>query len=295
MKTLTREIFKNRILYLFISPFYILFLIFSVFPIFYSIYLSTQRWDGIGEMESVGLHNYKYMFNDPTFWQALVNNIALWIMGNAPQLFCALIVAYVINLSIVRFKGFFKIAFFLPNITAMVAVVIIFQSMFGNEYGLINFVLVELGLGRISWFNSEFGVRTVIATMIGWRYMGYNAIIFLAGLQRIPKDLYEAAELDGASKRLVFWKITLPMLRPIILFAVMMSTIGGFQIFTEPQVLAGNNMPPYPGSDTIVLYMFREAFTYQNYGYAASVSWVLFVIIGIISIINWKLFNKSDD
>ena len=295
MGALFKEIIKNRILYLFISPFYILFLIFSVFPIFFSMYLSTQKWDGIGEMKSVGLNNFKYMLTDPSFWQALVNNVALWVMGNAPQLFCALVVAFVINLSIVRFKGFFKIAFFLPNITAMVAVVIIFQSLFGNEYGLINFVLEKLGLGKIPWFNTEFGVRTIIAVMIGWRYMGYNAIIFLAGLQRIPKDLYEAAELDGARTHQVFWRITLPMLRPIILFAVMMSTIGGFQIFTEPQVLAGNNSSPYPGSDTIVLYMFREGFIYQNYGYAAAVSWVLFVIIGIISIINWKLFNKSDD
>ncbi len=291
---LLKEIFKNRTLYLFISPFYILFLIFSVFPIFYSIYLSAHKWDGIGEMKYVGFKNFSYMFHDPAFWQALVNNVALWIMSNAPQLVCALIVAFVINLAIVRFKGFYRIAYFLPNITAMVAVVIIFQSLFGNEYGLINFLLVKLGLGKIAWFNSAAGVRVVIAVMIGWRYMGYNAIIFLSGLQRIPKDLYEAAELDGAKTHQVFTKITLPMLRPIILFAVMMSTIGGFQIFTEPQVLAGNHAP-YPGSDTVVLYMFREGFTYQNYGYAAAVSWVLFFIIGVISILNWKFFNKSDD
>jgi cellobiose transport system permease protein len=166
--------------------------------------------------------------------------------------------------------------------------------MFGTEYGLVNFLLENLGLGQVAWFNSSTGVRVIIALMIAWRYLGYNAIIYLSGLQRIPKDLYEAANLDGATMFQSFTKITLPMLRSIILFTVMMSTIGGFQIFTEPQVLAGNQSP-YPGSETIVLYMFREGFVYQNYGYAASVSWVLFVIIGFISVLNWKIFNKSDD
>jgi cellobiose transport system permease protein len=294
MGGLLKEIYKSRALYLFISPFYILFLIFSVFPIFFSMYLSVHEWDGIGAMKYVGLSNFNYMINDPTFWQALVNNIAIWIMGNGPMLVCALVVAYVINLSLVRFKSFFRIAYFLPNITAMVAVVIIFQSLFGNEYGLINFFLEKLGLNKIAWFNSSFGVRTVIAAMIGWRYMGYNAVIYLSGLQRIPKDLYEAAELDGATLFQSFIKITLPMLRPIILFSVMMSTIGGFQIFTEPQVLAGTQSP-YPGSDTVVLYMFREGFNYQHYGYAAAVSWILFVIIGLLSLMNWKFFNKSED
>ena len=294
MGALLKEIYKSRTLYLFISPFYLLFLIFSVFPIFFSIYLSAHKWDGIGEMKSVGFNNFVYMFQDPSFWQVLINNVAIWLLANGPMLAVALVVAFVINMSIVKFKGFFRIAFFLPNITAMVAVVIIFQSMFGNQYGLINFFLEKLGLVKIAWFNSSAGVRVVIAAMIGWRYMGYNAVIFLSGLQRIPKDLYEAAILDGASTFQTFTKITIPMLRPIILFAVMMSTIGGFQIFTEPQVLAGSQSP-YPGSDTIVLYMYREGFIYQNYGYAAAVSWVLFIIIGIISILNWKIFNRSDD
>lgn len=294
MGGLLKEIYKSRALYLFISPFYILFLIFSVFPIFFSMYLSVHKWDGIGEMKYVGFSNFDYMFKDPAFWQALVNNVAIWLLANGPQLVCALVVAFVINMAIVKFKGFFRIAFFLPNITAMVAVVIIFQSLFGNEYGLINFFLEKIGLNKIEWFNSSFGVRVVIAAMIGWRYMGYNAIIYLSGLQRIPKDLYEAADLDGATLFQTFTKITLPMLRPIILFSVMMSTIGGFQIFTEPQVLAGTQSP-YPGSDTVVLYMFREGFNYQNYGYAASVSWVLFIIIGVLSLLNWKFFNRSDD
>ncbi|MFC5647880.1 carbohydrate ABC transporter permease [Paenibacillus solisilvae] len=245
-------------------------------------------------MQSVGFNNFVYMFKDPSFWQVLINNVAIWLLANGPMLVIALVVAFVINMSIVKFKGIFRIAYFLPNITAMVAVVIIFQSMFGNEYGLINYFLEKLGLDKIAWFNSSAGVRVVIAAMIGWRYMGYNAVIFLSGLQRIPKDLYEAANLDGATTFQTFTKITIPMLRPIILFSVMMSTIGGFQIFTEPQVLAGNQSP-YPGSDTIVLYMFREGFIYQNYGYAAAVSWVLFIIIGIISVLNWKLFNRSDD
>ncbi len=291
---LLKQIYRSRTLYLFISPFYILFLVFSVFPILFSIYLSVHKWDGIGEMEYVGINNFRYMFGDQGFWQALANNIGLWLLGNVPQLMCALVIAFVINLSIVRFKSFFKVAYFLPNVTSMVAVVIIFQSLFGSQYGLINFVLQNFGLEKVAWFNSGFGVKVVIASMIAWRYMGYNAIIYLAGLQNIPKDLYEAAQLDGATMVQTFTRITLPMLRPVILFTVMMSTIGGFQIFTEPQVLAGS-AAPYPGSETIVLYMYREAFKFFHYGYAAAVSWVLFFIIGLLSVLNWKLFSRSGD
>ncbi|MFF2090766.1 carbohydrate ABC transporter permease [Paenibacillus sp. NPDC058174] len=294
MGGLLKEIYKSRTLYLFISPFYILFLCFSVFPIFFSMYLATQSWDGIGEMKYVGLDNFVYLFNDPVFWKALQNNIILWLLSNGPMLIISLAIAFIINLQLVKFKSFFRIAFFLPNITAMVAVVIIFQSFFGNEFGLMNYLLTELGLNKVAWFNSELGVQTVIALMIGWRYMGYNAIIYLSGLQKIPKDYYEAAELDGATLFQQFTKITLPVLRPIILFTIMMSTIGGFQIFTEPQVLAGPQSP-YPGSDTVVLYLFREGFKYQHFGYAASVSWILFIIIGLFSFINWKFFNKSED
>ena len=138
-------------------------------------------------MKSVGFNNFVYMFQDPSFWQVLINNVAIWLLANGPMLAVALVVAFVINMSIVKFKGFFRIAFFLPNITAMVAVVIIFQSMFGNQYGLINFFLEKLGLVKIAWFNSSAGVRIVIAAMIAWRYMGYNAVIFLSGFKGFLK------------------------------------------------------------------------------------------------------------
>ncbi|OBZ09492.1 MULTISPECIES: carbohydrate ABC transporter permease [Bacillales] len=289
-----KEVLKNKTLYLFISPFYLLFLVFGLFPILFSAYLAVNKWDGIGDLEYVGFSQFQFLFKDPKFYDAVQNTFTIWAMANIPLLCSALVFAFLINLSIVRFKDFYRIAFYLPNVTAMVAVVIIFQSFFGNHYGFANYLLQKIGLNEVAWLNHKISVQFIIATMIYWRFLGYNMIIYLAGLQKIPNDLYEAAKIDGATMYDTFSKITIPMLRPIILFTVMMSTIGGLQIFTEPQVLA-TLTSPYPGSETIVLYLFREAFKYNNYGYAAAVSWVMFAIIMVISFLNWKLFKPADD
>jgi cellobiose transport system permease protein len=271
-----------------------LFLVFGLFPILFSAYLAVNKWDGIGDLEYVGLDQFKFLFKDPKFYDSVSNTFIIWAMANIPLLSCALVVAFLINLSLVRFKDFYRIMFYLPNVTAMVAVVIIFQSFFGNHYGFANYLLQKVGLDQIAWLNHKISVQFIIATMIFWRFLGYNMIMYLAGLQKIPNDLYEAAKIDGANMYVTFTKITIPLLRPIILFTVMMSTIGGLQIFTEPQVLS-TLTSPYPGSETIVLYLFREAFKYNNYGYAAAVSWVMFAIIMVISFLNWKLFKPADD
>lgn len=282
-------------LYVAISPFYIVFAIFGVFPILFSLYLSFQDWNGIGDMQFIGLGQYEYMLTDPQFYKSVVNTFEIWVISTIPMLFLALIIAFMLNQQI-RFRSAYRIAYFLPNVTSIVAIAIIFGSIFSDQFGLINAGLEWLGLGQLSWLSSPWPMKIAVAAMIIWRWTGYNAMIYLAGLQAIPTELYEAARVDGASWIQVFFRITIPMLRPIILFTVIMSTVGGMQVFTEPQILfpqpaAGGG----PGNEaqTMVLFLYEQAFIQNDFGYGAAIGWGLFVIMILFSIINWRLVQGA--
>lgn len=278
-----------------ISPFYILFLIFGLFPILFSLYLAFHAWDGLGEMEFVGLRNFRNLLtDDPDFWVSVGNTFAIWFLSTLPQLFLALVVAFLLNAAFMKFKNFYRAIYFLPNITSIVAVAIIFGSFFGSQFGLINGVLGALGLPRIEWLTDGFWVKAAVSLMVIWRWTGYNAIIYLAGLQGIPHDLYEAATIDGASRMQQFFSITLPLLRPIILFTVILSTIGGMQLFTEPMILLGNGGGATKGGLTLVLYLYNQAFINQLFGYASAIAWVLFLLIGLFSFLNWKFVSRGE-
>ncbi len=281
--------------YLMISPFYILFLIFGLFPILFSLYLAFHAWDGLGDMEFVGLRNFRNLLtDDPDFWISVGNTFAIWFLSTLPQLFLALVVAFLLNAAFMKFKNVYRAIYFLPNITSIVAVAIIFGSFFGSQFGLINGVLGALGLPRIEWLTDGFWVKAAVSLMVIWRWTGYNAIIYLAGLQGIPNDLYEAATIDGASRMQQFFSITLPLLRPIILFTVILSTIGGMQLFTEPMILLGNGGGATKGGLTLVLYLYNQAFINQLFGYASAIAWVLFLLIGLFSFLNWKFVSRGE-
>lgn len=286
---LTSEIWKHRKEYLAISPFFIVFAIFGLFPIAFSMFLSFQKWDGIGEMSFNGLNNYQFMLTDPEFWKAVGNTLLIWVYSTIPMLFFALIIAFLLNAAFVRFRTFFRIGYFLPNVTSLVAVAIVFGTLFSNNYGLLNYVLSLFGIPSVEWLNKTWGIQLAVSVMVIWRWVGYNAIIYLAGLQSIPSVLYEATKIDGASGIQAFFKITIPNLRPIILFTVITSTIGGMQVFTEPQVLVGNDGGVSGGGLTIVLYLYREAFVHNYFGYGAAVGWGMFVLIALFSILNWRM------
>ncbi|MFB5663374.1 carbohydrate ABC transporter permease [Alteribacillus sp. HJP-4] len=291
--SLWSQIWKNRVLYLFISPFFILFFIFGLFPILFSFYLAFHSWSGLGEMEFIGLSQFQFLLTESAFWQAVGNTFAIWFLSSVPMLFIALVIAFMLNLPTLKFRGAYRTMFFITNVTSIVAVAIIFETIFSNQYGLLNYFLSFFGVENIEWLNSGFLTKVVIASMVVWRFAGYNAIIYLAGLQSIPKTLYEAAIIDGANKFQIFFRITIPLLRPIILFTVIMTTIGSMQIFTEPQVLLGNSGGVGGAGMTMTLYMYNEGFIQNQFGYASAVSWVMFIIIGIFSIINWKIVQKA--
>ncbi|KQL58904.1 cytochrome C biogenesis protein [Alkalicoccobacillus plakortidis] len=270
--------------YLYISPFFLLFGVFGMFPLIFTAYLSFHRWNILGEREFIGFSNYIGLFtNDPLFWKAVGNTFSIWALSTIPQLFVALVLAFILNQAFLKGKSFFRLSIFMPNVTSIVAVAIVFSAIFGTQYGIINYFLSLVGLDPINWKGSYFGTHVAISSMVMWRWVGYNTIIYLAGLQSISKDLYEAATIDGANKIQQFFYITIPMIRPIIIFTVLLSSIGGMQVFTEPLLFG-------VGSDsqglTMTLYLYQEAFERFSFGYAAAIAWVLFLIIMIVSLIN---------
>jgi len=280
-----------------VSPFFILFAIFGAFPVLFSIWLSFHSWDGIGQMKWVGVEQYSYLLTDPSFWKSITNTLIIWVISTVPMLLLALVIANALH-NATRFRSFYRIAYFIPNITSVVAVTMVFGSIFSNNFGLLNAFLQSIGLDKIEWLSQPWGIKIAIASIVAWRWTGYNAIIFLAGLQAISSDIYEAAKVDGASPRQMFWRITVPLLRPVILFTAVTSTIGGLQIFTESQVLFGSSGAiggPGDGGLTIVSYLYDSAFGKNQFGYGAAIGWALFILIVLFSVINWRLIGGNDD
>ncbi|GGT78472.1 carbohydrate ABC transporter permease [Streptomyces coeruleorubidus] len=281
-----------------ISPFYVLFAVFGAFPIVFSVYLSFQDWDGIGDMRYVGLKQYGWLLQDSVFWHSVLNTFEIWFLSTVPMLFLALVLAFLLH-SQVRFAGAYRVAYFVPNVTSMVAMTVVFGSVFAQA-GLANSALRAIGLDGVGWLSSEWGIKSSVSIMIIWRWVGYNALIFLAGLQAIPTEHFEAARVDGANSRQTLFRVVLPQLRPVVLFAAVTSTINGLQIFTESQVLfqstdVGTTGGPGQEGMTIVLYLWQKAFKEHQFGYGAAMGWVLFAIIAVFTVINWRLVAGSDD
>jgi cellobiose transport system permease protein len=192
------------------------------------------------------------------------------------------------------------VAYFIPNVTSLVAMAIFFGAVFSRNHGLINAILQAIGASPVAWLSDPWPMKIVIATLMTWQWTGYNAIIYLAGLQTIPTELYEAARIDGAGPVQSFFRITIPMLRPIILFTVIISTVNGMQSFTEPQVLFGGNGTvntntggPGQAGLTMILYFYHQAFDNNDFGYGAAIAWAAFLVIMLFAIVNWRLVQRT--
>ena len=293
-----RRVLSHWRQYLAISPFYIVFAVFSLFPVFFSLYLAFQRWDGLNTMQFVGLQQFRFLYKDPVFWLSIRNTLAIWVLSTVPTLVGALVLATLLH-SVRRFKGFYRIALFLPNVTSIVAVAIFFGAVFSNNFGLVNAILGTVGISPVPWLSNPWLIKLVIALLMTWMWTGYNMIIYLAGLQAIPLEIYEAAKMDGAGPVRTFFRITVPILRPIILFTVIISTISGLQSFSEPQVLFGSNAAnanlggPGQSGLTTLLYFYQTAFQNNDYGYGAAIVWTFFVMIMVLAVINWRVVQRG--
>lgn len=285
------EATKNKIsAYLYISPFFIIFSVIGLYPALFTLFLSFQEWNGLGNMTFVGLRNFSTVLKDPIFWKSVYNTIVLGLMGTAPQLIVGIVLAFMLNQAFLKFKNGFRAIIFMPYITSMVAVALVFGAIFSNNStALANYVLDFFGMDTVNWKTSEWGAKIAVSLMVFWRWLGYNTIIYLAGLQSIPNVLYEAARIDGATVIQQLRYITLPMLKPFIVLTVFFSTVGALQLFTEPTVFLGGQAFTRTEVMTVVMYLYRDAFSLQSFGTGAATAMILLGIIILFSAINTRL------
>lgn len=277
--------------YYFIAPAVLLLLIFTVYPVISSLILSFQSTKG-GVTEFVGLSNYSKLFRDPIFYKSLGNTFQILLIQVPIMISLSVVIAVLLNSAVLKFKGLFRTAFFLPAITALVAASLVFLIILDENYGLANYLLGVVGLEPISWLSHPFWSKVAIVGVMTWRWVGYNMVIFLAGLQTIPDELYEAADIDGAGPLKKFFNITLPLLKPVFIFTVVTSTIGTLQLFDEVYILTGGG--PNNATMTITLYLYETGFKYFDFGYASAMAYVLVLIIAVISWLQIKFMGDED-
>jgi len=282
--------------YVFISPFLVLFGVFGVFPLLFSLYLAFQSWEptsGVGAMQFVGLDNFAFALGDEWFWKSLKNTFWLAVATGVPQHLVAIPLAVFIHTSFKRTRDGMVGAYFLPYITSTVAIAIMFSSLFSRDYGLVNAGLGLFGVSPIDWLNQPEWLKPAVGLIIFWRYLGFNVVLYLAALQTIPKDLYEAATMDGAGKLQQFFFITLPSLKPMIYFGVMLSIIGGLQIFEEPFILTDGRGGADQAAMTAGVYLYRMAFDFNDFGGASAMSWILFAVVAAMTWLTNRAFHPA--
>lgn len=288
-----REIWKMRWPYLFISPFYILFLIFGVYPILFSLYLSLTEWKGLGPIKFVGLKNFELLFNDKIFWQSMMNGVILFFMYVPLMTFLALVLAVILNSKRVRGFRVFRTLIFIPYIMNIVAAGFTFRLMLNQKYGLVNALLGTFNIPPVPWLESAWGGRVSLCLLVIWAWLGYNMVIMLAGLQTIPSELTEAALIDGASATQAFFYVTIPLMRPVILFSVVLSTMGSFNLFSEIYNLTGGG--PINATLTPVIVIFDQAFGNFRLGYASAMAYLYFIILFALTLVQFRYFGQQAD
>lgn len=282
--------------YLYVSPFFILFAIVGLFPLLFTAYVSLFKWDLLDDTgKFIGLENYVELMADDQFWRALVNTVSIFVLSSGPQIIVAVLLAAMLNTRLRATTGW-RVGVLVPYVASLVAVGIIFGNLFGVQYGLVNHVLELVGIDPVNWQTNRFASHVAIAIMVNWRWTGYNTLIVLAAMHAIPKDLIEAAVIDGANAVRRFFSVVLPLLRPTLIFVIITSTIGGLQIFTEPKLFAdmpgSNNGGPENQFQTVTLYLYQSGFETGHLGYASAIAWVLFLVIIIVALINFFLTRR---
>ncbi len=282
---------KKIVPYIFVLPYVIFFVLFIAFPIGFSIYLTFHDWNIIAPMEFTGLANYERLVKDHLFWKSLGNTLIFLLIHIPLQIIIALFLAELLNQEI-KLKGFFRAAYFAPVIVSGVVVTILWQQLYGYESGLFDRLIVQLGLKKIGWLTDPRIAMPSIALMATWKNVGLYIILFLVGLQTVPKEYYEAADIEGASHLQKFFKITLPIINPTIFMVVVLSTIGGFSLFIEPYVMTGGG--PLNSTLSAMLYIYKQGFFYYHMGYAATLGLFFALLILSIVFIQKKFIEKEN-
>ncbi len=275
--------------YVYVSPFFIIFAIVGLFPLVYTAWISLHDWNLIrGDQGFVGLENFAHILQQPRFGVALRNTFSIFLLSSVPQVVLALVIAAGLNANL-RARTFWRMGVLLPYVVAPVAVSLIFGQLFADQSGSINTLLAMVGIDPVGWHSGVLPSHIAIATMVNFRWTGYTSLIFLAAMQAVPRELIEAAVVDGASRLRTFFSITIPLLRPTIIFVVITSTVGGLQIFDEPRLFDTGGMG---GADrqwmTVTMYLYELGWGNQkSLGRASAVAWLLFLIIIMIALLNY--------
>jgi multiple sugar transport system permease protein len=275
--------------YIFIAPFFILFFVFFLFPSLAALALSFSKWNGVSTPVWIGLRNFQRLFENENFWQA-VGNTAIYVFAS---LFIvvplSMILAAILNSRELGWRGLFRSSYFSPIVTSSVAIALVFQLLYSRDYGLINAFLKLFGVANINWLGDPIWAKMSIIILIIWRWTGYTAIYFLAGMQTISQELYEAAEIDGASGVQQFIRITLPLLRPVILYVSILVTTGSLQIFEEPYILTTGG--PANATLSIAQFLYTYGISNLNFGLGSAVGLLLFVTIFSLSALQLRAFG----
>ena len=275
--------------YFFISPFYILFAIFFLFPTLFALVLSFYRWGALDTPQFFGLKNYDHLFKDPVFWTSVSNTVFYASCSLFIIVPLALLEALALNSKLLKFRVLWRVVYFAPIVTSTVAISLVFRMLYNKDFGTFNGIIMALGGTPVDWLGDFRAAKLAVLGVVIWRWTGLLAVYFLAGLQSIPEELHEAAAIDGATVLDRFFHITLPLLRPVMLFVSVIVLIGSMQIFDDPQVLTAGG--PSNASLSLVQYLYTQGITNLSFGFASAVGLFLFVMIFILSLIQFRVFR----
>ena len=285
------NIFRQAMLapYVFTAPFYILFITFFLLPCLAALALSFYKWNGIGNPQWLGLRNFQRLFEDPTFWQAVGNTVMYMLASLFIVVPLALVLAGLLNSKELGMGSIWRSIYFTPVVTSSVAIALVFSLLYSKDYGLINAFFIKIGLPAISWLGDGSWAKVSIIILLVWRWTGYLMIYFLAGMQSISQELYEAAMIDGASGSQQFMRITVPLLRPVILYVCIIVTTGSLQIFEEPFILTQGG--PANATLSISQYLYTRGLAGLKFGIGSAVGLLMFVAIFGLSALQLRSFG----
>ena len=286
---------KSRYGYLFIAPFFVVFAIFGLYPILYTVFLSFQKWDGLAPLAGIGLKNFQRLVTDKVFYLSLWNTFRIWLMNFLPQMGAALILSALFTFNKIKGMKFFRAAFYLPNLITAASVGLLFNLLFNGDKSVANYILTGLGVpgAPFSFFNSGPFTSGLVSYIQWWMWFGNTTVIIMAGITTIDSGVYDAALVDGATKLQTYTKITLPLIRPTLIYMTITSIIGGMQLFDVPATLTNVQGDPRKSILTTSMYLYNQGFKNHNYGYASAISVGLFLLIAVLSVLALKAMRKK--
>jgi len=290
-KPLWKQVAEHWVDYLFIAPFFISFIVFGLYPLVWAFQLSFGSWSGYGPMEFVGLDNYRAMFRDPYVKQTLINTLQFAYILLPTGIFIAIVLAVFLNNKNLKGRGLFRTLYFVPYVTSSVIVAIIFIQLFDDRYGWVNAGLRVLGIAGVPWLRgSAWGAKSVVIILTHWGGIGYNVLLFLGGLQGIEPELYDAARIDGANEWQIFWRVTLPLLRPIIFFLTVVATIGLMNMFNQPFMLTRGG--PQGATRTVMIRLYEVGIQGTRFGDASALGFLIGLLVIAISVVQIRQMRR---